>query len=157
MPLSTALCPVKTTFPGHANIFAILFDYATKVEIASIVDHVLLNDNVPAITTPYFKFYELEALSKLGRFDSVIAQMKDYWGGMLDKGRDQRLGRNTIQRTAKTVQYDMYGDKYFKSLCHAWGASPIYLIGRYIVGLRPTSAGYETFEVAPQTGAVRQL
>ena len=90
----------KNHVSGHANIFAILFDYATKVEIASIADHVLLNDNVPAITTPYFKFYELEALSKLGRFDSVIAQMKDYWGGMLDKGATNISGRNTIQATA---------------------------------------------------------
>jgi len=25
----------------------------------------------------------------------------------------------------------MYGRKYGKSLCHAWGAAPLYLLGRY--------------------------
>ena len=44
----------------------------------------------------------------------------------------------------------MNGDKCGKSLCHAWGASPIYLIGRYCMGVRPTSAAYDTFEAAPQ-------
>ena len=44
----------------------------------------------------------------------------------------------------------MYGDKYGKSLCHAWGASPIYLLGRYCMGVRPTGTAYETFAVEPQ-------
>ena len=29
----------------------------------------------------------------------------------------------------------MYLDKYLKSLCHAWGAVPIYLLGRYCLGV----------------------
>ena len=45
--------------------------------------------------------------------------------------------------------YAMYGEKYGKSLCHAWGASPIYLLGKYALGVRPTSAGYATFDVVP--------
>ena len=47
------------------------------------------------------------------------------------------------------AQYGMYGDPFGKSLCHAWGASPIYLLGRYFLGVRPTSPGYETYEVKP--------
>ena len=45
----------------------------------------------------------------------------------------------------------MYGDPFGKSLCHAWGASPIYLLGRYFLGVKPTSPGYETYEVKPRT------
>ncbi len=41
----------------------------------------------------------------------------------------------------------MYGDPYGKSLCHAWAASPIYLLARYFVGLRPTSTGGKTYAV----------
>ena len=43
----------------------------------------------------------------------------------------------------------MYGSKYGKSLCHAWGASPIYLFGRYALGVYPTGVGYKTFCVEP--------
>ncbi|MBU7498277.1 alpha-rhamnosidase, partial [Lactiplantibacillus pentosus] len=49
-----------------------------------------------------------------------------------------------------SARYEMYDDKYGKSLCHAWGSSPIYLIGRYLVGLRPTAPGYGTYEINPQ-------
>lgn len=139
----------KNHVSRHANIFAIIFDFATEAETASILENVLFNDAVTAITTPYFKFYELEALSKLGYYDQVLTQMKAYWGGMLDKGATTFWEEYNPEDT-EDVQYDMYGDKYFKSLCHAWGASPIYLIGRYFMGLKPTAPGYETFEIAPQ-------
>lgn len=135
----------------HSNIFAVLFDFVTREETESILQNVLLNDQIEAITTPYFKFYELEALSKLGQFEEVICRIKDYWGGMLDRGADTFWEEYNPNDTVEE-QYDMYGKKFGKSLCHAWGASPIYLIGRYFMGVRPTSAGYATFEVKPQTG-----
>ena len=44
----------------------------------------------------------------------------------------------------------MYGKPYDRSLCHAWGgSSPIYLLGRYILGVKPTSPNYETYTVTP--------
>jgi hypothetical protein len=46
----------------------------------------------------------------------------------------------------------MYGRPYGKSLCHAWGASPVYLLGKYYLGVRPTKPGYEEFEVCPSLG-----
>ena len=46
----------------------------------------------------------------------------------------------------------MYGMKYGCSLCHAWGAGPIYLLGRYCLGVYPTDIGYKTFAVAPNCG-----
>ena len=36
----------------------------------------------------------------------------------------------------------MYGDPFGKSLCHAWAASPIYLLARYYLGLKITETGY---------------
>ena len=46
----------------------------------------------------------------------------------------------------------MYGRPYGKSLCHAWGASPVYLLGKYYLGVKPTKSGYEEFEVRPNLG-----
>ena len=44
---------------------------------------VLQNDSILKITTPYMRFYELEALCALGEQESVMKEMKAYWGGML--------------------------------------------------------------------------
>ena len=49
--------------------------------------------------------------------------------------------------------YAMYGEPFDKSLCHAWAAGPIYLFGKYLLGVAPTSEGYKTFEVAPALDA----
>lgn len=137
----------------HANIFAILFDIASAEQVDSIVKNVLENDAVPPITTPYFKFFELWAECKLGHTRRALDQVRSYWGGMI------ALGATTIWEEFDPRQdfprhYAMYGQKYGKSLCHAWGAGPIYLIGRYVLGLEPTAPGYATFRVAPDPAGI---
>lgn len=132
----------------HANIFAILFDLTTKERKESIVKNVIYNKEITPITTPYFEFYELDAMCQIGDFSYMTNMLNSYWGGML------RLGATTIWEefdpTKNGIEhYEMYGGKYEKSLCHAWGASPIYLLGKYALGVYPTDVGYSKFEVKP--------
>jgi hypothetical protein len=51
----------------------------------------------------------------------------------------------------------MYWQRYDKSLCHAWGSTPIYLFGRYYLGVYPTSPAYETFKVEPCLGGLEEI
>ncbi|WP_239256379.1 hypothetical protein [Listeria ilorinensis] len=146
----------KRNVTKHANIFAILFDYADEKQVDEIKQHVLLNSQIPEIHTPYFKFWELEVMAKLGEYTYVVDQIKAYWGGMLDEGATTFWEYYDPSET-DVSKYAMYGDKYGKSLCHAWGASPIYLIGRYLLGIRSTAPGYRQFEVAPQLDLFDQL
>lgn len=72
------------------------------------------------------------------------------------------LGAKTIweeyhPEMSGTEHYAMYGGKYEKSLCHAWGAGPIYLFGRYYLGVYATDAGYETFTVEPKLGGLEEI
>lgn len=140
----------------HANIFAILFDVVDADKQCSILKNVLLNDQITQITTPYFKFFEQDALCKLGEQHRVYQVLLDYWGGMLDRGAVTFWEEFDPTQHGKEM-YAMYGDSYGKSLCHAWGASPIYLLGRHFVGLRPTSPGYQTFEIKPELAEFKQL
>lgn len=140
----------------HANIFAILFDVVDADKQRSILKNVLLNDQITQITTPYFKFFEQDALCKLGEQHRVYQVLLDYWGGMLDRGAVTFWEEFDPTQHGKEM-YAMYGDPYGKNLCHAWGASPIYLLGRHFVGLRPTSPGYQTFEIKPELAEFKQL
>ncbi|MBO5375050.1 MAG: alpha-rhamnosidase [Clostridia bacterium] len=140
----------------HANIFALLFDYTTEDRKNSIIKNVIYNDKVTKITTPYFEFYELDAMCKIGDFDYVSGMLHSYWGKMLE------LGATTIWEefdpTKNGIEhYEMYGGKYEKSLCHAWGASPIYLLGRYALGVYPTDAGYKSYEVKPSLMSFKKI
>ena len=50
----------------YANMFAIFFNYLDEAKKQDVKTHVLLNDKIQKITTPYMRFYELEALCALG-------------------------------------------------------------------------------------------
>lgn len=141
----------KENVTRHANIFAIMYDIATDAQKEKIINNVLLNNNITKITTPYFEGYELDVMGKCGNFDYIENMLLSYWKGMLD------LGATTIWEEydptqSGTEHYAMYGNAYGKSHCHAWGASPIYLLGKYYLGVTPTSPGYETFTVKPYLG-----
>lgn len=138
----------KRNVTRHANIFALLFDYTSEERKKSIIENAIYNKNITPITTPYFEFFELEAMCKIGDFKYMTDMLDSYWGGML------RLGATTIWEEFNPTKsgiehYEMYGGKYEKSLCHAWGASPIYLLGKYALGVSPTSPGFDTYEVKP--------
>lgn len=121
----------------QTNIFAILFHVADPEKRERILCNVIGNDAAAPITTPYFNFYELDMLAETGDLDSVMDTIRSYWGGMLARGA-ATFWEEFDPKIAGAGQYDMYGDKFGKSLCHAWAASPIYLLARYFVGLRQT-------------------
>ena len=137
-----------TKFP---NMFAILYGLAYEEERKEIMQSVMLNPAVDPITTPYMRFYELEALCMMGYHEEVLREMRAYWGGMLREGATSFWEKYVPTETG-TQHLAMYGRPYGKSLCHAWGASPVYLLGKYYLGVQPTKPGYEEFEVRPVLG-----
>lgn len=140
----------------YANMFGIFFNYFTDQQKQEVKQHVLLNDSIQKITTPYMRFYELEALCAMGEESYVLKEMKSYWGGMLNLGAASFWEEYNPDKKG-TEHYAMYGRKFGKSLCHAWGASPIYLLGKYYLGVSPTSPGYETYTVQPQLGGLQWM
>lgn len=134
-----------TKFP---NMFAILYDIVDDATKRNIVDSVMENNKIDPITTPYMRFYELEALCMMGRQTQVLQEIRNYWGGMLREGATS-FWEKYIPSEQGTEHLAMYGRPYGKSLCHAWGASPVYLLGRYFLGIQPTQPGYATWEARP--------
>ncbi len=142
-----------TKFP---NMFAIIYGLSYQEEQKEIMQSVMLNPDVPPITTPYMRFYELEALCMMGYQQQVLQEMKDYWGGMLREGATSFWEKYVPTETG-TQHLAMYGRPYGKSLCHAWGASPVYLLGKYYLGVQPTRPGYEEYEVRPVLGGLEWM
>lgn len=137
----------------YANMFGIFFDYFSPEQKLAVKENVLLNDKVAKITTPYMRFYELEALCAMGEQSYVLKEMKNYWGGMLKLGATSFWEEYNPDKKG-TEHLEMYGRPFGKSLCHAWGASPIYLLGKYYLGVQPTAPGYETYTIEPNLGGL---
>ena len=129
-------------------MFGLQWGYFDAAQRESVLNNVIFNDKVMKIQTPYMRYYELEALCRLGLQPRVLEEMKAYWGGMLAEGATSfwELYNPDEKGGAK---YAMYGRPFGKSLCHAWGASPIYLLGRFYLGVEPTKPGYAEYAVKP--------
>jgi hypothetical protein len=140
----------------YSNMFAVFFNYLPLEKQQLIKKSVLMNDSVMKISTPYMRFYELEALCTMGEQKQVMKEMKDYWGGMIREGATTFWEK--YNPTDKGVQHlTMYGRPYGKSLCHAWGASPVYLLGKYYLGIQPVKAGYSEFSITPNLGGLKWM
>ena len=140
----------------YPNMFGLFYGYFDEAKRARVVKDVLLNDNVLKIQTPYMRFYELESLCSLGMQETVTKEIKSYWGGMLKLGATSFW--ELYNPSEKGVaHYAMYGRRYGKSLCHAWGASPTYLLGKYYLGVTPTQPGFAAYEVKPNLGGLEWI
>lgn len=140
----------------YTNIFAVLFDYVDDEKKQAIKNNVLLNDSIMKITTPYMRFYELASLCALGEQPYVTKEIKAYWGGMLKLGATSFWEKYNPEEKG-SGHYAMYGRPFGKSLCHAWGASPLYLLGKYYLGVSPVKPGYEEFSIEPSLGGLEWI
>ncbi len=140
----------------YANMFSVFFGYLDTDKQQQIKQSVLLNPGILKITTPYMRFYELEALCALGEQTAVMKEIKDYWGGMLREGATSFWEKYNPEESG-TQHLAMYGRPYGKSLCHAWGASPIYLLGKYYLGVKPVKEGYKEFAINPVLGGLEWM
>jgi hypothetical protein len=147
---------MSTQVTPFTNMFAVLFNYLDQDKIKAVKENVLLNPKALKITTPYMRFYELEALCTLGEQKHVLNEIRDYWGGMINLGATSFWEKyNPEEKNPDLLA--MYGRPFGKSLCHAWGASPIYLLGKYYMGVKPTVPGYKEFVVEPKLGGLEWM
>ena len=144
------LDPQLTRYP---NMFGLAWGYFDAAQRESVLKNVIFNDAVMKIQTPYMRFYELEALCRLDLRKRVLDEVRAYWGGMLDEGATSFWELYNPEEKG-AAKYAMYGRPFGKSLCHAWGASPLYLFGRYVLGVEPTKPGYAEYTVAPDLGGL---
>ena len=87
--------------------------------------------------SPFIEKYVLEALCAMGRADLAIQRMRDRYDPMLHDEYD------TLWETF---------DGETGTINHGWTAAPLYILSKYAAGIRPTQAGFETYEIAPWDG-----
>ena len=102
------------------------------------------------------RFYELEALCAMGEQPYVLNQMKSYWGGMLNLGATSFWEEyNPDKKDAEHLA--MYGRKFGKSLCHAWGASPNIEFYRMVLGIDSYAPGFSKVKIEPHLGTLTNV
>jgi hypothetical protein len=83
--------------------------------------------------SPFCEKYVLEALCKMGRIDIAKERMLLRYDAMIKDSKDTLYEKFDIT------------DGTFN---HAWTSGPIYIINRYIAGLKPTKPGFEEYSLS---------
>ncbi|MFA5645456.1 MAG: family 78 glycoside hydrolase catalytic domain [Candidatus Ratteibacteria bacterium] len=128
----------------HTHAFAILLglrkkdhrNFAEKVLLPPMKGKPFACKNIVE-SSPFFVYYVIEALKKLGGYDSDILQfIKRRWGNMVREGA--------------TTCHEMWNpEPGVISLCHAWSAHPAVHLVNLMAGIYPTSFGWKEFSLLP--------
>lgn len=105
--------------------------------------------------TPYFGIYVVRALAHMGRHDSAVQMVRDYWGTMIQAGATTtweewhpsiRLPVNDLP-----PQYGPPNTYSGLSLCQPAGSGPAQWLIEQVVGIRPAEPGFRRVRIEPYT------
>lgn len=131
--------PEKNAFSQHASILAILTDAIPVYEQEPVLDKVMRETSLTQATY-YFKFYLFEAMRKTGTGNRFLDQLKP-WYDMLD------IGLTTFAENPEPTRSD----------CHAWSASPLYVLLSLTAGIEPAAPGFREVRIRPHPGALKNM
>lgn len=128
-----------TVFSEHAQSLGLLAGLFRAGEKRRVVNH-LLADRDLARCSIYFTHYWLDAMRSAGRGDELVRKL-DEWSSLPKRGfkaapEEMHLGRSDN---------------------HGWSCHPLYHYHASLAGIRPSSPGFKTVEVAPLPGPLQRL
>lgn len=139
----------------HANFLAVISGLAPASQYPGIIN-TLKDTTVQQVGTPYMMAFEYMALARLGEGEEMLRQMKEYWGGMIDKGATS-FWEGYAPDEGPDKMYMFYNRPYGKSLCHGWSSGPGALIPGELLGIRPLADGWSVFSVDPRITSVKNI
>ncbi|PUZ27794.1 alpha-L-rhamnosidase [Chitinophaga costaii] len=146
---------------------------AALLSLAGLAPAKDMNDTVLAVGGPqhfstFFGYYMLQAIAKAGDYNTALADIRRYWGGMLQMGAtsfwedfdiDWMAGASRIDALPQPGQKDIHGDyggycyKGFRhSLCHGWASGPTPWLTEYVLGIQVKQPGCKVIAIHPHLG-----
>jgi hypothetical protein len=128
----------------HANAAALAFGLVPDRHVSIVIDFL---EKKGMACSVYFAQYLLDAFCRYGRGDLAVKLMsakgERSWIGMIDFG--------------STISLEAWSHKAKPNLDlnHAWGAVPLNIIARYVLGVTPAKSGFEKISIAPQLGGLK--
>ena len=135
-PFQTSVKPGKwlpadkeiETFSPHVNLLAVLYDLAPKQRHREIAEKVLAEK--PLNTQPWFMHWVFQAIDHAGLFDT--------------QGTEQMRRWQIVPETQSFHEMWSGGD-----LSHGWCSTPLVQMSARILGVAPSSPGFNTIAIRP--------
>lgn len=115
----------------RANALAILAGLAKKEQYNTIKNVLTTTQN----SSPYMEYYVLEALCKMGEYDSAYNRINDRYEDMMCEDY------STLWE---------FWDSWRGTRNHAWSGGPLVIMSKHFAGITPLEAGYKKVNIDPQ-------
>jgi alpha-L-rhamnosidase len=142
------------TFGLHAGTDAVTTGLLSDIEKKAIYEN-SFTDKVNRVSySPFNQYFIIQAYAKMNKYDDALSSIRDLWGGQIRYGgttffEDYRPSWNTVIQPNDPVPNNQCG---FTSLCHPWGAGVTKWLSEEVLGIKPTSPGFTTFDIVPHLG-----
>ncbi len=141
----------------QTNAYAVLSGVADPSQYPAIwkdalssVGHIKYN---PFIITPYYNYYVVSAMAKMGHRQSALNWIRQYWGGMTQEGATSfwegydPAWYKGIDFHASLQADNMSG--YRVSLAHGWSSGVTPWLMEQVIGIKATGPGFSTVNIRP--------
>jgi alpha-L-rhamnosidase len=114
--------------------------------------HIVFADRLNRLSySPFNQYFIIQAMALAGEKRSALTTIKDNWGGQLAYGGTcffevYRPSWNAVLKTNDAPPNNQCG---YTSLAHPWGAGVTSWLSENILGIRPVTPGFETFQIIP--------
>ncbi|MBD3239789.1 MAG: Bacterial alpha-L-rhamnosidase [Chitinivibrionales bacterium] len=110
---------------------------------------VFRNPRIPAIITPYYRYYENMARAACGDVDGALLDMRDYVGQMLQT-YDSATVWESFEPEVQGIRAYSLGT-WPKSMCHGWSSGMVGLVYRHVLGIDIAAPGYARVTLNPRS------
>ncbi len=130
----------------HANMLPLAFGLVPEAERGRVARFVVSRGMACSV---YGAQYLLEALFEADQDDTAIHLMT----------RDEPRSWVNMMKAGSTITLEAWDIMYKPNLDwnHAWGAVPVNIIPRYVMGVRPLEAGFGKILIRPQVGSLEAI
>ena len=112
----------------------------------------LAKNEIAPVGTPYVFGWELIALKRAGYTKEFFDGLEKVFGAMLNERHTTTFWEGYDAKEKGDEMYRFYGRPFAKSLCHVWSAWPAFIFASEVMGVKPTSDGWQTYEQKPMSG-----
>jgi len=105
------------------------------------------------IITPYYNYYVVSAMARMGHRRAALRWIREYWGGMLNEGATsfwEGYDPSWYKGFAfhQSLQADG-GSGFYVSLSHGWSSGVTPWLMEQVLGIEPTAGGFAQVSIRP--------
>jgi hypothetical protein len=145
------------------NAYAVLSGVASPAQYATIWSNALsdVGKNLyhPYIITPYYNYYVVSAMAKMGHRAEALAWIRKFWGGMIDEGATSYWeGYDPSWYKGSLFHRSLQADNetgFHTSLAHGWSSGVTPWLMEQVLGIQPAGAGFSQVRIRPDLAGLK--